>query len=389
MNCCPHEPQTRPLAGVFVLAFIFTCFSPLFAFGTGAVSGVVTDSHGDPVVGAAVMVTGTAFGAMTNSRGEYYIPQISAGEYSLTARMVGMASVTINGVTVVSDQTTKIDIEMREEAAGATVITVTGQRNLILESVPSTIHVVDRSEIETMPVFGIVDVLQRQAGVSTQGGEIHVRGGRSGEVAFLLEGASVRSPVTNAYMASVPLSAIGEASTITGGFGAEYGNALSGVVKMVVREGGSRYQGDVRLGAGALTAFGYENEERNYMSPSENDSYRSDCLDGEVSLGGPEPLTTHVLPALGIRIPGDMRFFAAVERSRSGFDLKDSRGNWDNNWQHNLSGCLNLTYRPNTPTSLSLPWKVLLQAERLGRMVMVPVRSARVHRRCSLSGRQP
>lgn len=353
MNCCPDEPQARSLAGAFVLVLILTCVPPLYAFGTGAVSGVVTDSHGDPVVGAAVMVTGTAFGAMTNSRGEYYIPQLSAGEYSMTARMVGMASVTINGVTVVSDQTSKIDIEMHEEAVSATVITVTGQRNLILESVPSTIHVVDRSEIETMPVFGIVDVLQRQAGVSTQGGEIHVRGGRSGEVAFLLEGASVRSPVTNAYMASVPLSAIGEASTITGGFGAEYGNALSGVVKMVVREGGSRYQGEVRLGAGALTAFGYENEERNYMSPSENDSYRSDCLDGEVSLGGPEPLTTHVLPALGIRIPGDMRFFAAVERSRSGFDLKDSRGNWDNNWQHNLSGCLNLTYRPNTPTSLS------------------------------------
>ncbi len=345
--------QTRLPAVVFVLAFIFTCSSPLYAFGTGAVSGVVTDTHGDPVVGAAVMVVGTAFGAMTNSRGEYYIPQLSAGEYSLTARMVGMASATINGVTVVSDQTTKIDIEMRVEAAGATIITVTGQRNLILESIPSTIHVVDRSEIETMPVFGIVDVLQRQAGVSAQGGEIHFRGGRSGEVAFLLEGASVRSPVTNAYMASVPLSAIGEASTITGGFGAEYGNALSGVVKMVVREGGSSYQGDVRLGAGALTAFGYENEERNYMSPSENDNYRSDCLDGEASLGGPEPLTTHVLPALGIRIPGEMRFFAALERSRSGFDLEDSRGNWDNNWQHNLSGCLNLTYRPNTPTGIS------------------------------------
>jgi len=81
MNCCPDEPQARPLAVVFVLVLILTCVPPLYAFGTGAVSGVVTDSHGDPVVGAAVMVAGTAFGAMTNSRGEYYIPQLSAGEY--------------------------------------------------------------------------------------------------------------------------------------------------------------------------------------------------------------------------------------------------------------------------------------------------------------------
>ncbi len=348
----PNDSEfQRVLCFRILLLFLFS--SPAFASSTGAITGIVTNSDGDHIVGATVMVAGTQFGAMTNASGEYYIPRLAPGDYSITASMIGMGAVTMEGIAVVSDQTTRINLVMQEAAAGETVITVTGQRNLVLESVPSTIHVVDRSEIETMPVSSIIDVLQRQAGVSTQGGEIHIRGGRSGEVAFLLEGASVRSPVTNAYAANVPLSAIAEATTVTGGFGAEYGNALSGIVKMVVREGGSSYDGDIRFGAGALTAFGYETEERNYSAPSENDNYRSDCLAGELSFGGPEPLTSCLLPALGINIPGEMKIFSAFEWGRSGFDLEDSRGNWENNWQNNLSGCLNLTYRPDPLTTIS------------------------------------
>lgn len=347
--CNPLLKQLTSL-NIFLL-FILTSFS--FASSTGAITGIVSNNTEEPIVGATVMVDGTQFGAMTTANGEYYIPRLSPGDYTLVSRMVGMGTVTMSGITVVSDQTTRIDINMSEESVGETVITVTGQRNLVLESVPSTIHVVDRSEIKTMPVSSIIDVLQRQAGITTQRGEIHVRGGRSGEVAFLLEGASVRSPVTNAYTANVPLSAIAEATTVTGGFGAEYGNALSGVVKMVVREGGPEYSGEIKLGAGESTAFGNETEERNYSSPSENDNFRSDCTTGELSFGGPEPFTEYILPQIGINIPGEMKVFTAFEWGRSGFDLEDSRGNWENNWQNNLLGCVNLSYHPNPITTVT------------------------------------
>ena len=347
--------KARLITSAGLLSLLALCLIPggaAQASTTGAIAGIVQDSKGAAVIGASVMVEGTQLGAMTSGSGEYYIPRLAPGTYSITARMVGMGAVTVQGVTVVSDQTTRIDLVMNPEVVGATIVEVTGQRNLVLEDIPSTIYVVDRSEIETMPVASVLDVIQRQAGVSAQGGEIHVRGGRAGEVAFLLDGVSLRSPVTNALASSVPLSAIAEASTTTGGFGANYGNAMSGVVNMVVREGGSDYEGDVNLGAGDMTAFGVESEERNYSASAENDNYRSDCLDGEVSLGGPEPFTTYLLPAIGIHMPGEMRFFGACEWVRSGFDLKDSRGNWENNWQNYLSGCLNLTYRPDVLTSI-------------------------------------
>lgn len=351
--CMKAAPGLRLPVSTAILACLLLIPRSSMASTTGALSGVVSDQDGTPIVGASVMVDGTQFGAMTNGSGEYYIARLAPGTYSITARMVGMSPVTMQGVSIVSDQTTTLDVELSAEAVGTTVVLVTGQRNLILEDVPSTIHVVDRSEIRTMPVASVLDVIQRQAGISTQGGEIHVRGGRAGEVAFLLDGVSMRSPVTNAFVSSVPLSAIAEASTTTGGFGADYGNAMSGIVNMAVREGGSRYEGEADFGSGAMTVFGAETEGRNYTSSSENDGFRSDCLDGEFSLGGPEPVTSFLLPAIGLQIPGEMRFFGACEWVRSGFDLEDSRGNWDNNWQNLASGCLNLTYRPDPLTTFS------------------------------------
>ena len=319
---------------------------------TGAVAGFVSSSSGDVIVGASVVIEDTPFGSMTDMNGEYYIPRLSPGTYTVTARMMGMGSLTIEGVTVVSGQISRIDFTLEEFTSGETVIQVTDQRSLILENVPSTIHVIDRSEIETMPVAGVLDIVQRQPGITAQGGEIHVRGGRSGEVAFLLDGVSMRSPVTNAFVSSVPLSALSEASITTGGLSARYGNVMSGVVNLVTREGGSSYEGEFHIRYGDMTAFGYENEARNYSEPSENDNYRSDCINCELAFGGPEPITSYILPAIGIELPGSVTFFGACEWIRSGYNLEDSRSNWENNWQNLLNGSGKLTWRPTGGTRI-------------------------------------
>ncbi len=338
--------------------FIHVLFSLLLICGTsssattGTVAGFVSNSSGDALVGVSVIIEGTPFGSMTDENGEYYIPRLSPGMYTVTARMVGMGSVTIEGVTVVSDQITDMDYTLEESASGGTVIQVINQRNLILENVPSTIHVIGREEIETMPVAGILDIVQRQPGITAQGGEIHVRGGRSGEVAFLLDGVSMRSPVTNAFVSSVPLSALSEASIITGGLSARYGNAMSGIVNLVTKEGGSGYEGEFHVRHGDMTVFGYENESRNYSEPSENDNYRSDCINCELAFGGPEPITSYLLPAIGIELPGKVRFFGACEWMRSGYNLEDSRSNWENNWQNLINGSGKITWRPTGRTRI-------------------------------------
>lgn len=220
-----------------ILATLVLC-GPARAGTTGSLSGVVTGSDGDPVAGASVVLEGTPFGSMTDSEGRYDVYALSPGIYTVTARMVGMTPVSREGIRIVTDQSTRADFVLGIEVAGSTVIEVRDQRNLILETVPSTIHVIDRSEMRLMPVPDMLEIISRQPGVVSSGGSLHVRGGRAGEVAFLLDGIPVRSPVDNSFSSVLPVSAVSEASIITGGASAEYGNAMSGVVNMVSREGG-------------------------------------------------------------------------------------------------------------------------------------------------------
>lgn len=336
-----------------VIPLILLVFVNALAGTTGRIAGTVTNAEGDPLVGASVIVDGTPYGAMTDPNGEYFINILTPGEYSLSARMVGMAEVTKEGIIVVADQSTTVDFSLQEQAAGRTVIRVTDQRSLILQDVPSTIYEIDRDEICLMPVVGLLDVVSRQPGIVSKGGAIHVRGGRAGEVLFLLDGISTQSPLSNVFISTVPLMALSRTSIITGGLPAEYGNAMSGIVNIVTRDGGDDFEANLQVRTGEMTEFGYENISRNYSEPSENNNFRSDMINLECSIGGPEPVTTHILPSIGIEIPGEMRFFAAASYIRSGRDLQDSRGYWENNWQNGITASGKLTYRPTGRTRIS------------------------------------
>ncbi|NLP04359.1 TonB-dependent receptor [Candidatus Fermentibacteria bacterium] len=347
--------QGARIRGCILLCALLTlAYSSAIAGTTGSLAGTITDEDGKALVGASVFVEGTQYGAMTDAAGEYYIYALAPGTYSITAGMVGRESVSMEGVRVIADQVTRIDFRLGMAAVGHTVIQVSDQRNLVLENVPATIHVVAFDEMRTMPVPDMLEVLSRQPGIIAQGGAIHVRGGRAGEVAYLLDGIPVRSPVTNSFASVVPTSALSEASIITGGIGAEYGNAMSGVVNMVSRDGGDGYEGEVVARGGDLEEFGFEEISRNYSEPSENDNYRDGCMDLEASLGGPEPLTTYILPAIGIDVPGEVGFFGSARFLESGRSLEDSRGYWENNWQNGFNGSMKISSRIRGGTRISL-----------------------------------
>ena len=337
----------------FPILLLVLVVSSAFAGTTGTIAGQVRDTSEAPVIGASVMIEDTPLGAVTDANGEYFIHGLIPGSYTVTARMVGKSDFTKEGVSVVADQITRIDFVLDSEAVGWTVVQVTDQRNLILQDVPSTIVVIDAEEINTMPVAGVLDLVDRQAGIISRGGGIHVRGGRVGEVAFLLDGIPLRSPITNVFVVSIPLAAISEASVITGGFGSEYGNAMSGIVNLVSMEGGDEYSGTMRYRGGDFISLRGEESSSGYETPSENDNFRNNCTNVTASIGGPEPLTEVLLPAIGIDVPGEASFFAAGEWQKSGYNFLDSRDYWENNWLNDWSGMARLTYRPTLRTGIS------------------------------------
>ena len=86
---------------------------------------------------------------------------------------------------------------------------------------------VRKEDIENKVVSSVGDILSQQIGVTTQDNEIHIRGGRIDESLFVVDGFSVKDPLTG-YSGNlfVNADAIEEMEIVTGGYDAEYGQAM-------------------------------------------------------------------------------------------------------------------------------------------------------------------
>ncbi len=330
-----------------ILILSVTC---AFAGTTGRIAGLVTDPDGELIAGATVLIVGTSYGSMTDMNGEYLIHNLPSGEYSLEVRMVGFGTQIAEGTIVITDMTTRIDFQLSSEAAGTTVINVSDQRGMIVFDETSTVHVISREEIETMPVATLQDLTQLQAGALYAGGGIHMRGGRAGEIVYLVDGIPMMDPSSSLFTFNIPMSAISEITVMSGGFTAEYGNAQSGVVNIITRTGGDTYTGNINAHYGDYSIVGTEQTNLTNYTQWEDQMFRGDALGGEFAVGGPEPLTTYLLPALGLDIPGNISLFSTIDLANYGHDRLDSRSNWDNNWEDGISGTLKLTYIPSPGT---------------------------------------
>ncbi len=360
-------------ATVISLALLLFVSLAATAGTTGKIAGRVTDTDGNPLIGATVMISGTSYGAMTDPNGEYFIINLQPGTYNLRSSMVGMGEQTQEGASVIADMTTRMDFVLNPEAVGSTVITVTDQRGMILRGVTSSVSVVTRDEIRTMPVAGIADVVSQQAGVIDEGG-IHMRGGRSGEVSYIVDGVSQTDPNGNSSDQSLPLSAMAETSIITGGFGAEYGNAQSGIINVVTREGGGSYTGSIGMNGNDFNALGmsddwtwgypgswwagpkFDGEDGQILQEfggNKPADFSEARLTAEASLGGPEPITQTLLPAMGLDVGADVRFFGTIKWLQYGGGRDGNYGYLLNTGSDQWNGNLKLTIKPNPKTKIN------------------------------------
>ncbi|HEY3216821.1 MAG TPA: TonB-dependent receptor [Candidatus Eisenbacteria bacterium] len=94
-----------------------------------------------------------------------------------------------------------------------------------------TVQRVPGEALRKLPVSSVAEALALQAGLVAQGEALHVRGGRSGESAWALEGVSLAEPLRYRLL-ELPVLAVREVEVVSGGLDAEYGGALAGVVKL-------------------------------------------------------------------------------------------------------------------------------------------------------------
>ena len=108
--------MTNRFLQILVLLILFA--SPVMA-QQGAISGIVLDKDtGETLIGANVLVEGTASGSTTDLDGQYMIKGLAAGTYNLVVSYIGYNSITVQHVEVQAGETTSINLQMTSEAIG-------------------------------------------------------------------------------------------------------------------------------------------------------------------------------------------------------------------------------------------------------------------------------
>ena len=220
------------LAGLMMLSG-----QTLLAGTTGILEGFVRDkATRAPLVGVNIVIVQTNQGAVTNNDGYFRIHNLPAGTYEVRVSIIGYQGITFRNIVIRPDLATRLNAELTETAINMGEVEVRAERPLIQRDITGTIHQVEHEAIAKLPVDKFQEVVGLQAGATTEG---NIRGGKTREVAYLVDGVAVQDLVSGGLGLQVPKSAIQQISVKTGGFDAEYGNALSGVVNVVTRSGGN------------------------------------------------------------------------------------------------------------------------------------------------------
>jgi len=274
--------------GLWACLFILFVFASLLNAQSDRIAGkirgrVVDANDNSPLYGANVILlpADISKGAATNEDGDFLIPNVLAGTYDVQVTYIGYATKLYKAVSVFPGQTTSLNVELSVQAIEGQAVEVVAeaQRAVVAVRSPVAQREVKGEEIERMPVSDFTEVLANSAGaIETEAGNssgLHIRGGRAGEVAFYVDGINTNDPVTQGIGIEIDNNAIEQIVISTGGFSAEYGEAMSGTVNIITREGRStRHAGNIEYESDALSTridpaldFGYDKYRANISGP--------------------------------------------------------------------------------------------------------------------------
>ena len=256
----------------FALLLGLALLMPVTAFAqgtTGTIRGRVRDqATGDPLPAVNVILLDAAtseltqMGAFTNADGEFVIINVPPSRYHIRATMMGYTTFEVQDLLVTVGVSTTQDFHLEATVLDVgEVVTVTAEREMIQRDVTSTQQSYTIEEMERMAVSSTTDILALQTNTYTLNSfqddipgyydrgleQVHMRGGRNAEVAFMIDGMQVTNLVFGGQAAQVSHFSLSEMVVMAGGMSAEFGNAMSGVVNMITREGGSSLDANMEI----------------------------------------------------------------------------------------------------------------------------------------------
>ena len=279
--------MSKQNSAILIALLVLALSTASLAGITGKITGKVTDKQtGAPLLGTNILIEGTSLGAVSDVDGLYVITNVMPGTYSVKFRMMGYSPTTITEVIVYSDRIAKVDCGLKSTVIQGEEVIITATREPIEFDRTSSAAYVRQEEIEALPVQSLSEIIQLQAGVVTDaGGGLHFRGGRTREVAYMIDGVTVTNSFSQGGGSNVAVenNFIKELQVITGTFNAEYGQAQSGVINVVTKVPDDKYKVSMDLLSGGY----YASNKPMYIGLNSYDPLSEKEL--KFSLSGPLP----------------------------------------------------------------------------------------------------
>ncbi len=222
----------------------------VYAALTGVIGGKIEDSAGNPLPGVTVTITSPNLQgdrtAYTNENGVYRFPELPPGAYELTAEMMGMKTIKYPEIDVKVNKTTQINLQMAMTEVSMT-IEVTADAPVVDVTTTTQAVNIEKEFTDKLPGnMDYQDAMTMSAGM-VGGGNPQVHGGTKQDNVYLLDGVDTTDSLTGTFGSNVAADALEQVEVQTGGFSAEYGRALGGIVNAVTKSGGNKFSGSLRV----------------------------------------------------------------------------------------------------------------------------------------------
>lgn len=242
--------NAKNLIVVTILVFLFLTTEIVSQTNTGIISGEVRDAvTKQPLPGANIIIEGTNIGSACDENGYYVIKNVATGSYNLKASMIGYESSAYTEVTINPNRNHSVNFELHTTAMELEEVKVSADYFSKPDENPVSFRTLSPEEIRRSPgsAEDIFRVMQSLPGVATAGAksaQLIVRGGSPDENLTLLDNIEVYNPIhfarTGESMGIISIvnpALLQKVDFLTGGFPTKYGDKMSSVFDMSLREG--------------------------------------------------------------------------------------------------------------------------------------------------------
>lgn len=233
------------------IALMLIVYANIYAQnGVGAISGQVREANTKlPLVAANIILLGTDLGAATDENGNFFVRNVPSNTYQIRASIIGYRSQIKTDIIVQPGKVTQVDFELTAETIQLNNVVVRADyfsRNILQ---PNSIKSFSYEEIRRSPggfedVVRALSILPGVAQADAGRNDLIVRGGAPSENLYVVDGLEIPNinhfgtqGATGGPLSYINLDFVRETSFSTGGFSVMYGDKLSSVLSIDLRQG--------------------------------------------------------------------------------------------------------------------------------------------------------